>query len=39
MDVGATATPSWQIGELVVTGLHDDAQFRRWVGRILDQSN
>jgi len=39
MDVGATATPSWQIGDLVVTGLHDDAQFQRWVGRILDQSN
>lgn len=36
MDVGATATPSWQIGDLVVTGLHDDAQFRRWIGRILD---
>ncbi len=38
MDVGATATPSWQINDLVVTGLHDDAQFERWVGRILDQS-
>lgn len=38
MDVGATATPSWQIGDLVVTGLHDDAQFQRWVGRILGQS-
>ncbi len=38
MDVGATATPSWQIGDLVVTGLHDDAQFRRWIGRILDRS-
>ena len=38
MDVGATATPSWQIGDLVVTGLHDDAQFQRWVGRILDRS-
>ncbi len=39
MDVGATATPSWQIGDLVVTGLHDDAQFQRWVRRILDQSD
>ncbi len=38
MDVGATATPSWQIGDLVITGLHDDAQFRRWIGRILDRS-
>ena len=38
MDVGATATPSWQIGELVVTGLHDDAQFQRWIRRILDRS-
>ncbi len=36
MEVGATATPSWQIGDLVVTGLHDDAQFHRWIGRILD---
>ena len=35
MDIGATATPSWQIGDLVVTGLHDDAQFHRWVERIL----
>ncbi len=39
MDVGATATPSWQIGDLVVTGLHDDAQFRRWIGRILERSD
>lgn len=38
MDVGATATPSWQINDLVVTGLHDDAQFQRWVGRILARS-
>lgn len=38
MDVGATATPSWQIGDLVVTGLHPDAQFQRWIGRILDRS-
>ena len=38
MDVGATATPSWQIGDLVVTGLHDDAQFQRWIRRILDRS-
>jgi predicted DsbA family dithiol-disulfide isomerase len=38
MDVGATATPSWQINDLVVTGLHDDAQFQRWVGRILERS-
>ena len=38
MDVGATATPTWQINDLVVTGLHDDAQFRRWIGRILDRS-
>jgi len=38
MEVGATATPTWQIGDLVVTGLHDDAQFQRWVRRILDQS-
>lgn len=38
MEVGATATPSWQINDLVVTGLHDDAQFHRWVGRILNQS-
>jgi predicted DsbA family dithiol-disulfide isomerase len=39
MDVGATATPSWQIGDLLVTGLHDDAQFRRWIGRILERSD
>ncbi len=38
MDVGATATPSWQIDDLVVTGLHDDSQFQRWVGRILEHS-
>lgn len=38
MDVGATATPAWQIGDLVVAGLHEDAQFQRWVGRILHQS-
>lgn len=38
MEVGATATPSWQIGDMVVTGLHDDAQFHRWVSRILERS-
>lgn len=38
MNAGATATPSWQINDLVVTGLHDDAQFHRWVGRILERS-
>lgn len=38
MEVGATATPAWQIGDLVVAGLHEDAQFQRWVGRILAQS-
>jgi predicted DsbA family dithiol-disulfide isomerase len=38
MNAGATATPSWQINDLVVTGLHDDAQFQRWVGRILEHS-
>jgi len=39
MAVGATATPTWQINDLVVTGLHDDAQFHRWVGRILERSS
>lgn len=38
MLAGATATPSWQIDDFVVTGLHDDAQFQRWVGRILDRA-
>lgn len=36
--VGATATPSWQFGDLVITGLHDDQQFQRWFGRILERS-
>ena len=38
LEVGASATPSWQIGDLVIAGLHDDQQFQRWFGRILERS-
>lgn len=34
-DVGVTATPSWRIGELTITGLHPPEQFERWAGRLL----
>jgi 2-hydroxychromene-2-carboxylate isomerase len=30
-------TPSWRIGDFTLTGLHDDAQFRRWVVRIIER--
>ncbi len=37
-EVGAAATPSWLVGELVITGLHPEAQFHRWMTRLLDRA-
>ncbi|MEM7340698.1 MAG: DsbA family protein [Actinomycetota bacterium] len=37
-ELGVTATPAWRIGELTVTGLHPDAQFERWMTRVIERT-
>ncbi|MEZ5377779.1 MAG: DsbA family protein [Acidimicrobiales bacterium] len=34
-----SATPSWRIGELTIAGVHEDAQFQRWAGRLIERNS
>lgn len=34
-EVDVSATPSWRIGELTISGVHDDEQFQRWAGKLI----
>ncbi len=38
IDIDVSATPSWRIGELTISGVHQDEQFQRWAGRLIERN-
>lgn len=38
IELDVSATPSWRIGQLTISGVHHDEQFRRWAGRLIDRN-
>ncbi len=35
IELEVSATPSWRIGELTISGVHHDEQFQRWAGKLI----
>ena len=39
IELDVSATPSWRVGELTISGIHHDEQFQRWIGRLIERQS